>query len=171
MRRPLAVLLACLAVSACGGGGAPAASSSQQNPPPPNDVTAAVVAAWADRYETTLQNYETSRQNTEARRSADGTFSSGAHYEDYRDRCIGQTDAWATGAMADLQAAERGGTTDRAYLSDLVEDYRQDFLDYMLASYDYFHQRAGANENVNAQIRQEIIDGINAVFDDLQGRV
>lgn len=160
-----------LLLTACGGGGAPYSSPANTTPPPPDDVTQEVITAWADEYEQVVADYETNRQNTERQMAAGGNFSSSYHYEVYRDNCIGYPAAWADGARQSLASAEMSGTTDREYLSDLVEQYRQDFLDYMLASYDYFHQRANLSGNYPAQIRQEIIDGINAVFDDLQADV
>src|SRR5690349_17735264 len=130
-----------IALTACGSGGSP--DEPEPPPPPPPDVTAQVVQGWADEYTAVIDEYETARVQTEQTASASGNFSSAAHYQAQRDLCINWSANWAQRARQALDSAESGGnTTDRNQLSGLVEDYRQDFLDYMLASYDDFDSRA-----------------------------
>lgn len=169
--RWLAVLS--IALSACGGSGAGSTEEPLPDPPPPPpDVTAQVVQEWADNYPVVIDGYETNQLAVEREMARDGFFGTPRHYEKFRDDCIAFTLAWTEGALNDLNSAESGGnTTNRVTLSGLVEDYRQDFLDYMLAKYDEFDGRGNLADPDAAAYREQIVDGINAVFDDLQADV
>lgn len=129
------------------------------------------MAFWADHRDAVLADYETARQDTERDMAARGMFSSGAHYAAFRNNAINYTQAWTNGARQIVLDMEEHGTTDRVFLSDLAEDYRTDFLNYMLASYDSFHARAGAGSNVYTQVKDEIVAGIHAAFDELQAAI
>jgi hypothetical protein len=160
-----------IALSACGGGPTGSPDEPTKSPPTP-DVTAQVVQEWGEEFEAVIAEYETARVQTEQTASAAGIFSSAAQYQSQRDLCINWSANWAQRARQALTDAETGAnTTNRVILSNLVEDYRQDFMDYMLASYDNFDSRANFGGIYPPQVRQEIIDGIHAVFDDLQADV
>lgn len=167
--RVASVLLA-LGLSACGGGG-PAATAVAPTGPggdPLPDGMPEVEQRFDDRYGVTTADYETNRENTESTYAASGNFGSGAHYARFRDDILAFTYSWASDARTIVADVRSRAAVDDAQLANLVEFYRASFMDYMLASYDYFHSRANLSGTGPAQVRQEIIDGINVIFDDLQ---
>lgn len=161
------LLPACLLLSACGGGGG--SPDEPVIPPPPNCCASlAAIDAEFDAAETNrLAEYETRRNNAENARAGNGTFFAGSHLAEIRNMAILAASDWSNDALAIVDSySDEGISPD---VADLVEDYRDSLMGYVLADYDAFTVQYFSDQPAAvAQARQEMIDGMNAEFDQLQ---
>lgn len=168
------LLLLCVVLSACGGGGGSGGGSSApiaQPPPPDCCASTALIASDFDAEEQRfLGFYDDLRNDTKGSRAANGTYFSGAHLEDARDTAIFIASRWAEEAFAIVDGYAQSYELDGPAIAGLVEDHRDSMLAYMLAEYDAFtsHPNWSGSESAVQQVRQQLIDGVNAEFDALQ---
>lgn len=164
-----ALLLLAALLTACGGGGSSPPAAPVPDPPP--DLTAEVASRWAGAYSDTIAAYEVAEESREDQMAANHQFGTPAHYQYFVEDALAYTGFWADDARDILADVETRGTVNRTTASGWVEDYRQDFLDYMLPRYDYLDQRGQAGEPFSSNYRNQLINGINAIFDELQADV
>lgn len=168
------LLLLCALLTACGGGGGSSGGSQGTVPPPPDpppDLTAEVSTRWADAYDTEIAAYYEAEQDREQQMASNGQFGTPAHYQYFVQDALAYTAFWADDARAILADVETRGTVNRSTASGWVEDYRAAFMAYMLDHYDYLDQRGDAGEPFYTNFRNDLINGINAEFDQLQADV
>lgn len=160
--------LVALGLYGCGGGGGSSGGGPPPPPPPPACcASTAVIAADFDADEQDEAGaFDTRRQAIQTNHASAGTTFSGAFLTDLRDNGITYANSWAAKAF-DAVDAEAADGLDGPAIADMVEDYRTIEIDYAVADYDAVTAGGGWPAGSVAAVRQDMIDSMNAAFDQL----
>ena len=163
------LLLLSLVLAGCGGGGGGSSDDPDQpNPPACCASTALIAGDFDDGEQSTIQSYEDSVDAIDTGHASAGTNRSGAHLQDRRDAAILAADVWTFDAFEVVDGYADTMAIDGDAVVDLVEDYRDSLMAHVLAEYDNATSSPLWNASAVAQIRAEIVTGMNAEFDQLQ---
>lgn len=165
MLRAFCVSVATLLVSCSGGGSSP--GSAPPPPPPPCCASTAIIASDFDADEQDERAaFDANRQAIESGHAAAGTYFSGAFLSDLSDNGVAYANGWTAKAFDSVDAEAPSGI-DGPAIAGMVEDYRGILIDYAVADYDQVTSGGGWPAGAVAQARQEMIDGMDAAFDQL----